>query len=61
MTGDKNALFRAVQGPVVLIVVGSLFALDQNTRFSFHQTWPVILIAIGLLNLGRWTTGRPQS
>jgi cell wall-active antibiotic response 4TMS protein YvqF len=34
-------------GPVALITVGVLFLLDEFTRYSFHRTWPLILIAIG--------------
>ena len=31
-----------------MITVGMLFLLDEFTRFSFHRTWPIILIAIGI-------------
>jgi hypothetical protein len=30
-----------------MITVGMLFLLDEFTRYSFHRTWPIILIAIG--------------
>ena len=42
-----NELLRAVRGPIILITIGTLFALDHFTRWGFHQTWPVILIVIG--------------
>lgn len=45
-------LVRAVRGPVILITVGVLFALDKFSAFRFSQTWPVLLIVIGLLGLG---------
>ena len=38
---------RAVRGPIILITVGVLFALDKFTEFRFVQTWPVLLIIIG--------------
>jgi len=60
MNGDSAAFLRAIRGPVILITVGTLFALDQYSLLSFHQTWPVILIVLGLLNLGRWTGVRRQ-
>ena len=51
-----NELLRAVRGPIILITIGTLFALDHFTRWGFQQTWPVILIVIGLLTLaGRAT------
>jgi hypothetical protein len=39
-------------GPAVIITVGVLFLL-QETRsgFSFGQTWPVILVVIGIISL----------
>ncbi|MGH9659226.1 MAG: LiaI-LiaF-like domain-containing protein [Bryobacteraceae bacterium] len=36
----------------MLIAIGSLFALDHFTEFSFWRTWPSILILLGLLSLG---------
>jgi hypothetical protein len=40
-----------MRGPITLITIGVLFALDHLTRFSFLQTWPVLLIVFGLLSL----------
>lgn len=34
-------------GPVTLITLGVLFLLSEFTRYSFHRTWPILLIAIG--------------
>ncbi|HET9320284.1 MAG TPA: DUF5668 domain-containing protein [Bryobacteraceae bacterium] len=49
-------LIRAVRGPIILITIGTLFALDHFTNYGVHQTWPVILIVVGLLTLvGRMT------
>lgn len=44
-------LMRAIRGPVTLIMVGVLFAMDHFTVYSFHQTWPVLLIVFGVLTL----------
>ncbi len=46
-----NELVRAVRGPIILITVGTLFALDHFTPYSFTETWPVLLIVVGLLIL----------
>lgn len=46
-------LICAVRGPITLITVGALFALNNFTPYKFHQTWPVLLIVFGLLSLAR--------
>jgi hypothetical protein len=48
---NSNELVRAVRGPIILITIGTLFALDHFTPWGFQQTWPVILIVVGLLTL----------
>ena len=58
----SNELIRAVRGPIILITLGVLFALDHFTPYSFEQTWPVILIVVGVLTLAARTsrTGSPS-
>jgi len=51
MNDQSQALIRAVTGPVILITVGVLFTIDRFTGISFGQTWPVLLIVIGILKL----------
>jgi hypothetical protein len=51
MNEQSANLIRAITGPVVLITVGVLFAFDRFTDFRFSQTWPVLLIVVGLLKL----------
>jgi LiaI-LiaF-like transmembrane region len=51
MSADNLSLIRAIRGPVTLITAGGLFAIDHFSQFSFHQTWPVLLIVFGLLSL----------
>jgi hypothetical protein len=53
MNEDSVAFLRAIKGPVMLITVGVLFALDNFTPFSFDRTWPVLLVIAGILSLGR--------
>jgi hypothetical protein len=45
------ALTRAVRGPVVLICLGILFAIDQAGGVGFHRTWPVLLVLYGVMKL----------
>ena len=47
---------RALRGPVTLIALGVLFALNNLTPYTFGRTWPVLLIVFGLFSL----TGRAQ-
>jgi hypothetical protein len=50
MKGERSRI-RSIRGPVVLITVGALFALQNFTPYDFGQTWPVILLVLGLLIL----------
>jgi hypothetical protein len=53
MKGNDTSLIHAIRGPITLITVGVLFALNNFTPYRFHQTWPVLLIVFGLLSLVR--------
>ena len=53
MRGSEPSVVRAVRGPITLITVGVLFALNNFTEFTFDKTWPVLLIVFGLLSLLR--------
>jgi len=48
---QSQLLIRPITGPVILITVGVLFTIDRFTQFAFYQTWPVLLIVIGILKL----------
>lgn len=51
MSGSNTPLLSAVRGPLVMITVGVLFALQQSGGYPFWRTWPIVLIVIGLLKL----------
>jgi hypothetical protein len=51
MNEQSENLVRAATGPVILITIGVLFAFDRFTEFRFSQTWPVLLIVVGLMKL----------
>jgi hypothetical protein len=42
---------RAIRGPIILITIGALFALDHFSNVPFERSWPVLIIVIGLLKL----------
>jgi hypothetical protein len=50
---QNPSIIRAIRGPITLITLGSLFALNNFTQYSFDRTWPVLLIVFGLLSLLR--------
>jgi Domain of unknown function (DUF5668) len=52
MNGNNPSLMCAIRGPIMLITIGTLFAIDHLTEFSIARTWPTILIVLGLLKLG---------
>ena len=42
---------RAIRGPIMVITVGVLFALNNFTPYNFGETWPVLIIVAGLISL----------
>ena len=57
---DKVPFLAAIRGPVMLITIGVLFALDYSAGIGFAKTWPVLLIVAGVLHLfGRKGAARP--
>jgi len=49
----RSCTIRSLTAPAVVITVGLLFMLDRlnGGHFDFSNTWPVILVVIGLLQL----------
>ena len=48
---NQRSLIPAIRGPIMLIAIGVLFALDYSFGIQFWKTWPVLLIVIGVLHL----------
>jgi hypothetical protein len=50
----QSCMIRGLTGPAIVITIGVLFLLDRvHGRFLFFgNTWPVLLLVIGLLQLG---------
>ena len=48
-------------GPIMLIVIGVLFLLNNlfPEEFRFGRMWPVILIVIGLAKVFEYLQGNP--
>ena len=47
----NGSLMCAIRGPVMLITLGVLLAIDHFGTMSFGRTWPVLLIVFGLFKL----------
>ncbi len=48
---DISGVIQAIRGPIMLIILGSLVAIDYAGIYGFWRTWPVLIIAFGLLKL----------
>ena len=49
----QRCTMHGLMGPAVLITLGVLFLLSEwrGDMFSFHYTWPVLLLVIGAIKL----------
>jgi hypothetical protein len=45
------SFIQAARGPVMLITLGILLAIHQNTAWGFEQTFPVLIIVFGIMKL----------
>ncbi|MGC2162351.1 MAG: DUF5668 domain-containing protein [Silvibacterium sp.] len=48
---NRYLFLRRIRGPVVILVFGVTALLNQLGIFSFGQSWPLYLIALGVLQL----------
>jgi uncharacterized protein YaaW (UPF0174 family) len=48
---NRSSLLSAIRGPIMLITLGVLFAIDYSAGVPFRKTWPVLLIVAGILHL----------
>ena len=51
MNGRGALYLQAIRGPILLITIGILFAIQQAGILAFSRTWPLIIIVIGLMKL----------
>jgi hypothetical protein len=47
--GCARCTVGAVTGPLLLITLGVLFAVQEAGSYRFRETWPVLLIVYGLM------------
>jgi hypothetical protein len=51
MNGTSYNLVQAIRGPIMLILLGTLVAMDYFGVYGFSRTWPLLIIAFGFLKL----------
>ncbi len=51
MEPDKEALLRAIRGPIMLVSLGALFAWDHSGGLAFSRSFPILLVVYGILKL----------
>ncbi len=61
MNGTNGRLIQAIRGPVVLITLGTLLAVDHFGFYPFWRTWPALIIVFGVLKLFERISSRPPS
>lgn len=48
---NKGNYISAMRGPILLITLGTILAIDHFGSYGFSRTWPVLIIVIGLMKL----------
>ena len=51
MNARRLLIAQAARGPVLLITIGVLFAVQQAGMLSFSRTWPLVVIVLGVMKL----------
>ena len=56
---DISGVIQAIRGPIMLIILGSLVAIDYAGIQGFWRTWPILIIVFGLLKLLERSSAKP--
>ena len=51
MNSNSYNIVSAIRGPLLLITLGTLVAMDYFEGIGFGRTWPILLIVFGILKL----------
>ncbi len=54
-----STFIQAIRGPIMLITLGSLVAIDYAGIYGFWRTWPILIIVFGLLKLLERASAKP--
>ena len=56
---DASSFVQAIRGPIMLITLGALVAIDYAGVYGFWRTWPILIIVFGVLKLLERAGARP--
>lgn len=56
---NGGSFVQAIRGPVMLITLGSLVAIDYAGIYGFWRTWPILVIVFGILKLAERAGAKP--
>ena len=56
---DISSFLQAVRGPIMLITLGALVAIDYAGVYGFWRTWPILIIVFGVLKLLERASAKP--
>ena len=56
---DASNFIQAIRGPIMLITLGSLVAIDYAGVYGFWRTWPILIIVFGVLKLLERASAKP--
>ena len=56
---DISNVLQAIRGPIMLITLGALVAIDYAGIYAFWRTWPILIIVFGLLKLLERASAKP--
>jgi hypothetical protein len=59
MNDTSYNLVQAIRGPIMLITLGTLVAMDYFGVYGFSRTWPILIIIFGVLKLLERTAAKP--
>src|SRR5271155_3623022 len=52
---------QAIRGPIMLITLGTLVAIDYAGVYGFWRTWPILIIVYGILKLLERSAVKPPA
>lgn len=58
-SGNNYNIVSAIRGPLLLITLGTLVAMDYFEGIRFSRTWPILLIVFGILKLLERVAAKP--
>jgi hypothetical protein len=56
---NSGSFIQAIRGPIMMITLGSLVAIDYAGIYGFWRTWPILIIVFGILKLAERAVVKP--